>query len=147
MRNLPVVLTITGTLSLKEIERQWLDCCGRSQLPKVGVYDSYTVENLVDLGPSFMEYKDCYIVSLTYLWGHSYWVVFSCKTGKGNIILYKRIKEGVSIRTRVSPQKLHDWLTTKQNIQLRPCDANLLRGRLEKQVYDLFEDWDTLSLS
>ena len=147
MKNLPVVVYLTGTKSLKEISRQWEDCCGNFNLPKVGVYDSYTVENLIDLGPSFMGQENCYIVSISYLWRQSFWKTFDCKTVKGNIILYKRIKEGVSIRTRLSPQRLHDWLTTKQNIQLRPCDANLLRGRLEKQVYDLFEDWDTLSLS
>ena len=149
MRNLPVVLTITGTKSLKEIEREWLDCCGSSELPKVGVYDNYRVENLIDLGPSFMysSYEDCYIVSLSYLWGRSFWTTFSCETGRGHIILYKRIKERVSIRTRLNPLRLKDWLVTKQNFPLRPCDANGIKDILQTQLYHLFEDWDIFSLS
>ena len=138
MRNLPVVLTITGTLSLKEIERQWLDCCGRSQLPKVGVYDDYRVEKLVDVGPSFME-QDYHIVSLYYLWGHSHWSIYSCKTGMGHINMLQRIKEGVSLSKRLDPHKLYEWLTTKQELPLRPCDANGIKDILQTQLYHLFE--------
>ena len=139
MRNMPVILNLTGTMSLKEIEQQWLDCCGRSQLPKVGVYDDYRVKSLLDLSPSFMGEDNCYIVSLYYLWGHSHWSIFDCSTGTGHINMLQRIKEGVSLSKRLDPHILYEWLTTKQEITLRPCDANGIKDILQTQLYHLFE--------